>query len=646
MRRLLLACFLTVALLATPAPTGAAPAAGPTAAAFPAGPAPETAYLVGRVLHTAAGDVVRLPFPKAAARSLTLLGRGRDGWVVLDQSRPTVRIWSVRDGRAHVFWRTTDWESSTSWRLSRDGTRVLQWYADRDGYFSVATVLDLDGSVVRKRRFNGYGEVLDLTGDRALLNANLVDLWDFGTNTTRKYDGPATLGDIDRDLAFFADRDGFSAPYSLEHPDEPAWSSRFNPRVVSPAGDLVAGTDHVTGQRVQLRSMADGTKLAVLALHYVPGDPLAWEPDGDLIVGVRSERGRALLRCTVGGCERATPWARLPISVPLQTHYFGERSQPAARQAPYLAIGRLPRGADADLTWLERLAAPRGLPLLHRRSGAEERLPALPHRVAYGNQLLGPTGDGWVATQVRQKHTRLYVVAGGEAREFHRAYDPDGRTSFLLSRNGLRLLQWTSDEELGTVAKIFDLDGVRVATQTWPAAYGQALFFDGGRVILSVGDQICRWHFERGTTRCVDGYAEAALPSHDLAFVRAEDGRFGPTSLAEPAAPTWLNRWQPRAVSRDGQLVAGRKETGKQAYDLLQVRSVADGSLVASYRLAYFRGEKIWWEDDHTIVFETSVTDRGFVLVRCDVTAGRCRRASDYVREWGFSVPFQLTHAS
>ena len=70
--------------------------------AVPTGPHAQVDYLTGRLLHTASGRVIQLPWPKQYQDSLELLGRGPDRWIVVYHHTATI-FEVTRDGTAHML---------------------------------------------------------------------------------------------------------------------------------------------------------------------------------------------------------------------------------------------------------------------------------------------------------------------------------------------------------------------------------------------------------------------------------------------------------------------------------------------------------------------------------------------------------------
>ncbi|MDN4163527.1 hypothetical protein [Nocardioides abyssi] len=309
--------------------------------------------------------------------------------------------------------------------------------------------------------------------------------------------------------------------------------------------------------------------------------------------------------------------------------------------------GALPRGRDADLTWLERLEQPRGAALLHRRDGTERRL-AVPRNPAHGLRLVGPSSAGWLVEQVRQRSVRLYAVrVGGPARQVAEAWDREGGTSFLASAQPRRVLRWTVDRDGGALGVVTTLSGRVTARLVLPGEPGTALGWDEGGVRIALPDRTCTWVPPQAGTEesltCTDVHSAVVAPQHDLALVESTDGRYGPTSLGDPGTPAWDAAFLPRAVSADGALVAGVVRTPTTRHDDLQVRRVADGRLLAVRRLTHQTGDRVWFEErSGALVHLSGVPGKGYVLVRCTIDPDRagadCTRASRYRPEWGFAV--------
>lgn len=288
------------------------------ATSLPRGPRPAVAYLEGRRLHLPSGAVRTLPFPRSHAPQLSLLGPSPRGWVVLDTTGPSARLYRVRGSSATRFW-TLSHRSSHSWRLGVNGRRVIQLYVDRSAVSSAVT-FDLDGRNKRSMRFRGYASVLAFTGDRAVVSANRTWDWVLGSPRSEVSGGSSPAADIRKDLLFVRAPGLTYGPTSLSAPATPAWSAEFLPRQVSTVGSYVVGYSS-DARRIEVRDMVNGAVVRSIRTQHPWGSPLFWESDAMLMIAVKTPRGRALVRCAVtGACKRATPWVtgRRQITVSFQ----------------------------------------------------------------------------------------------------------------------------------------------------------------------------------------------------------------------------------------------------------------------------------------------------------------------------------------
>lgn len=284
------------------------------------GPRPKVAYLEGRRLHLPSGFVQTLPFPKSHARDLSLLGPSPRGWVILDTTGQTAKLFRVKAGTATRFWSVYDY--SHSWRLGFNGRRVVQLYVDRAAT-SAATVFDLDGRNRKTMRFNGYGSVLAFTGNRLVGSGNKTWDWVIGSPKSAVSPDPSPAADISKNILWVPAPGDTFGPTTLGLPDAPVWGARFLPRQVSTDGSYVVGYS-LDANRIEVRDMVNGFPVRSIKTQHGRGTPLFWESDSKLLFAVRITKGRALVRCGVSGpCERATPWSpgRLPITVSFQQDY-------------------------------------------------------------------------------------------------------------------------------------------------------------------------------------------------------------------------------------------------------------------------------------------------------------------------------------
>lgn len=276
------------------------------ATSLPKGPRPAVAYLEGRRLHLPTGAVQTLPFPASHAKELSLLGPSPRGWVVVDTTGLTAKLYRVKNGTATKFWSVAD-HAAYSWRLGVNGRRVIQLYVDRAAY-SAVVVFDLDGQNRKTTRFNGYGSVLAFTGDRVVLSGNKTWDWLIGSPKTAITTHSSPAADIRKNILFVPAPGETFGPTTLGLPDAAEWSAQFLPRQVSTDGSYVVGYSF-DARRIQVRDMVNGAVVRSIRTQHPYGGALFWESDSKLMILVKTSLGRALVRCNVTGpCKRATPW--------------------------------------------------------------------------------------------------------------------------------------------------------------------------------------------------------------------------------------------------------------------------------------------------------------------------------------------------
>jgi hypothetical protein len=306
---------LAATLLAPTAPSSAFDPS--TTRGLSRGDAPAVAWLSGRTVHTPDGRAETLPVPASHATSLRLLGKRHGSWIVFDDYGVTVRVLAIKGDHVRTIWRHVVYDPGTVYALSRGGDEIVQWFTDR-GDRTSATVFDLHGRHVATHTFRA-GTILDFAGDRLLLGFGRTFSWTPGSAPV-EIAGGGSWADAQRDLLFIYDKDYRTGPTSLSSPGVPPWTAGFQPRAVSPDGGWVAG---LSGTRLVVRNMADGSKAGVTGLRLTTDPVLAWEPDGSLLVQVRATEGYALERCTIdGSCELATDGLASPVSFPEQGQFF------------------------------------------------------------------------------------------------------------------------------------------------------------------------------------------------------------------------------------------------------------------------------------------------------------------------------------
>jgi hypothetical protein len=307
----------TLAALAGPASAGEP--IDPTTLAR--GPAPHAAYLAGLSLHTATGRVVHVPLSAKHRGSVELLGHTARGWVVVDHYGSPERVLAVRGGHATTLLRWDNAEPmDTVWALSRDRTRLLQ-DVDGQGAYTDLYVHDLSGKRVGHLYVDDVGSVLDFSGPAVVFGGTHTWLWTVGRAPVKIWRLSAASASFAHDVLFADVRrlTGRNGPTPLDAPAAPAWSAGPRPVAVSPDGTRVLAT-RGRHQGYEVRDLSTGAVLGIWNLPRVRAGLVRWEDDRSILVGVRTDSGEAVVRCSLGGtCERATPWTPAPATygVPL-----------------------------------------------------------------------------------------------------------------------------------------------------------------------------------------------------------------------------------------------------------------------------------------------------------------------------------------
>ena len=283
--------------------------AGPDPTTLPVGDPPGVTWQSGTSVHTASGKTVTLPFGKAG-NGYEVLGKRGGEWIVVIPGYDA-KVLAVKGSKVRTVWKHVYDESDTHYALAKGGSLVVEWNFDRAGSTHVAA-FDLKGKVVAQRNWGGTVRLLDFVGDTMLISTNKkTQLWDVsGKPVGVAPDAP--FGDLDADLLFVNVPVDSVGPTSLSAPGTPAWSSgTFLPQGLSPDGQYVVGLSYVSSLKLEVRKVSDGSVLPVPAFRATFDSALAWEPDGSLLVEVKSGPTKALVRCTMTGtCERATDWVK------------------------------------------------------------------------------------------------------------------------------------------------------------------------------------------------------------------------------------------------------------------------------------------------------------------------------------------------
>jgi hypothetical protein len=287
--------------------------AGP-ARALPVGEVPTVTWQSGRTVHTPSGQLITVP--RSVPANAQVLGKRHGEWVVVVPGGEP-EVLALREGRVRTVWKHQYDESATSYTLVRGRDQVVEWNYTR-GTTSYGVVFDLQGEELAARSWGSYADLLAADADGLLVTGRKQTVrWVPGRKPV-PVAPTATYADPAHDVLFVVAEEG-AGPTGLAAPATPAWTARFDPETVSPDGTWVAGVTYGVRPKLEVRALADGSLAPVPSIE-VDADPimvgsshvqLAWESKDAVLLMVRSDRGRAIVRCHVAGpCERATPWTK------------------------------------------------------------------------------------------------------------------------------------------------------------------------------------------------------------------------------------------------------------------------------------------------------------------------------------------------
>lgn len=328
--------------------------------------------------------------------------------------------------------------------------------------------------------------------------------------------------------------------------------------------------------------------------------------------------------------------ALLPLAIVL--------SMPGAAQAAPQTIDAddLERGATTSVAHLVGTT-------LRTGAGKSFELPA----TEGDYHLLGKSRAGWVIWEkgafsgTGQEHNLLLLKDGKTSTFYSRTApvvdDDSTHATYLLSDSTKRVAQVFRRAEAPTQVTVVNLSGEKVASRFFDDT-SDVLDFPGPRMILGDHRVVRTWRPGHRPTVTAKREANYADTARDQVSLRGKKGRFGFTTLSRPGRLRWSARFDPMRISPDGRRVYGLKlgVKGDSRRDVLQVRRMRDGKLIASFRTRFLRQTAAiasTWEGSKAVVFLADLSgDKGAVLVRCRVK-GACVRASD--NGYPITVPFQ-----
>ncbi len=284
----------------------------------------ELAWLVGRVLHRTDGSTLQLPWTVAGARerSLRLLGKTAEGWLVKDFTGDRWNVWSVSHGERTLLSEHGVTEGDiVGITLSSDRQRYAVRYYSGDPSENLVSVRDLDGDVVASRDFPNDASVLAFSGDRAVIGTADTQVWDVDGDTSEALGRDAGAADLTHGLAFVYTTGSDVGPTPVDAPDDPTWSAPMVQAEVSPGGGLVLSRPALGHRVFVVRDVETGASVISFRIRYPTGLAALWESDrAFVLVGTVDGLGdkQVLARCTVTGhCARVSAvQSRDTISLP------------------------------------------------------------------------------------------------------------------------------------------------------------------------------------------------------------------------------------------------------------------------------------------------------------------------------------------
>jgi hypothetical protein len=314
---------------------GAAAAGGPRTTLvhvlrLPTGPHPHVDYLTGRLLHTASGRQILLPFPAQRADDLELLGRAPRGWLVIDHHTATIYQIST-EGHAHRlfhYWEDQGYEGFAPVTVSTNHRLFAIGSGGQDE--SCCNVYDFHGKPIGGRNDVGTLRPMLFRGRSIYFykHGTMLWRWSVGHDPVKTGLHAASYLDFAHDQYLHGyvtpgGNDGFEAG-SISTPHHFRWrvcttcdGQDVQPYQWSPDGTAITFLDDTSpGTGVIIRGARTGHVLSDLRFTERVWQ-VRWEDSRHVLVEVlRPEKGKglhadpkAVLRCGLhGACVRATQW--------------------------------------------------------------------------------------------------------------------------------------------------------------------------------------------------------------------------------------------------------------------------------------------------------------------------------------------------
>ncbi len=299
--------------------------------------------------------------------------------------------------------------------------------------------------------------------------------------------------------------------------------------------------------------------------------------------------------------------------------------QPSARAGGEVVVrpAALDRGPTPKVSWL-------AANVVHTPNGRTHTLPwTRKGAVDRDLTLWGRTPSGWVVSAFEAGvGERAWLVDGEERQLIDVVSASADERTWMVARDGTALAKRTSTGGSGSVGITRISDGEPLDDRDFDGEV-RLLDFSGPAVLVGTESTTLLWT-PGGPTEDLGVLSVAGHLGHDVLIVPGETmGTVGPTTISDPGPPAWTAPLERVEVSPDGRFVLGRVTGGDHSENHLEIRRVADGTLVASYDVRHLWRMTPQWESATSVIFLAARTGLGDVnaLVRCTVK-GTCTRAT------------------
>jgi hypothetical protein len=298
-------------VLTTAGSATAAPSYDIVPGALPRGANVQIPHIEG---HSVVDGSIRI---KVAAARVDLLGKAGSNYVISTHNADygDARVWKLQpDGSRSLLLRGRYADNVV---LSDQGATLVSATNVGNRTTRLLAIDVASGDSAGSRKFHGYVSALDVDGPRVALGSwsqTRAFIWNFRAHTTRTLvDRVGYFADLSSDQFAFYTKDPYNGGCSvLTHVSRPA------DRIWRSCGERIEAMNPDGTRVAAIHILSDGMGPGRVVVHTATGGRLAtydvagyfglirFEDKFDLLLDSTGKKYAAMVRCDLGGCERAS----------------------------------------------------------------------------------------------------------------------------------------------------------------------------------------------------------------------------------------------------------------------------------------------------------------------------------------------------